>query len=172
MKHAEHLLDDLSAQNDYDLVENGDEADETMLSNESKKNKFSNRQSTSSSSSTSSSTYAKSNSDSLVRFYVRSLGWVKIDEKDLTPDRSSQAVNKCINDLSKGKKDFNDVVARWGQGKDLYMDLSDNCLFLIDPSDEKILNKLSLTSIRVWGVGRDNRRYFIYEFLTFLMRYF
>ena len=92
------------------------------------------------------------------RFYVRSLGWVKIDEEDLTPERSSKAVNKCINDLSKGIKDINDVVARWGQGKDLYMDLHDNHLILIDPIDEKVLNNQSITSIRVWGVGRDNGR--------------
>lgn len=50
----------------------------------------------------------------LVRFYVRSLGWVKISEEDLTPERSSRAVNKCINDLSRGTKGFDDVVARWG----------------------------------------------------------
>lgn len=49
-----------------------------------------------------------------LRFYVRSLGWVKINEHDLTPEKSSKAVNKCINDLSRGTKDFNDVVARWG----------------------------------------------------------
>lgn len=48
------------------------------------------------------------------RFYVRSLGWVKISEENLTPERSSRAVNKCINDLSKGTKGFDDVVARWG----------------------------------------------------------
>ena len=48
------------------------------------------------------------------RFYVRSLGWVKICEENLTPERSSRAVNKCINDLSKGTKGFDDVVARWG----------------------------------------------------------
>lgn len=49
-----------------------------------------------------------------IRFYVRSLGWVTISEADLTPERSSRAVNKCINDLSRGTKDLNDVVARWG----------------------------------------------------------
>jgi len=49
------------------------------------------------------------------RFYVRSLGWVRIDEDDLTPERSSKAVNKCINDLSRGHRDINDVVARWGE---------------------------------------------------------
>lgn len=117
-----------------------------------------------------------------IRFYVRSLGWVKISEEDLTSDRSSRAVNKCINDLSRGTKDFNDVVARWGdvissslfifllkeplnlsflffrQGKDLYMDLDDCNLVLIDPIDDKVLNTQPITSIRVWGVGRDNSR--------------
>lgn len=49
-----------------------------------------------------------------VRFAVRSLGWVKIAEEDLTPERSSRAVNKCIVDLSLGRNDINDVVGRWG----------------------------------------------------------
>jgi amyloid beta A4 precursor protein-binding family B member 2 len=44
------------------------------------------------------------------------------------------------------------------QGKDLFMDLEDTYLILIDPKDEKILNKQPITSIRVWGVGRDNGR--------------
>jgi amyloid beta A4 precursor protein-binding family B member 2 len=50
-----------------------------------------------------------------MRFYVRSLGWVKISEEELTPDKSSKAVNKCINDLSRGIRDINDVVACWGE---------------------------------------------------------
>ena len=107
---------------------------------------------------TTESTSLENSNSKVTRFYVRSLGWVKIDEGDLTPERSSKAVNKCINDLSKGIKDINDVVARWGQGKDLYMDLQDNILLLIDPIDDKILNKQAITSIRVWGVGRDNGR--------------
>lgn len=49
-----------------------------------------------------------------IRFAVRSLGWVEISEDDLTPERSSKAVNKCIVDLSVGKNDFLDVVGRWG----------------------------------------------------------
>lgn len=92
------------------------------------------------------------------RFYVRSLGWVKIDENDLTPERSSKAVNRCINDLSRGHRDLNDVVASWGEGKDLYMDLEDNYLILVDTNNDTVLNKQSITSIRVWGVGRDNGR--------------
>lgn len=54
------------------------------------------------------------NSEKVVRFAVRSLGWVKIAEEDLTPERSSKAVNKCIVDLSLGRNDINDAVGRWG----------------------------------------------------------
>lgn len=56
----------------------------------------------------------KADSDKPIRFAVRSLGWVEIAEEDLTPERSSKAVNKCILDLSFGKNDLLDVVGRWG----------------------------------------------------------
>jgi hypothetical protein len=39
---------------------------------------------------------------------------VEIAEDDLTPERSSKAVNKCIVDLSYGRFDLLDVVGRWG----------------------------------------------------------
>lgn len=42
------------------------------------------------------------------------MGWVEISEADLTPERSSKAVNKCIVDLSMGRNDILDVVGRWG----------------------------------------------------------
>lgn len=45
---------------------------------------------------------------------MRSLGWTEIAEDDLTPERSSKAVNKCIVDLSLGRNDLLDVVGRWG----------------------------------------------------------
>ena len=57
---------------------------------------------------------SSSESPSAIRFAVRSLGWVRINEEDLTPERSSKAVNKCIVDLSHGKNDLLDVVGRWG----------------------------------------------------------
>lgn len=56
----------------------------------------------------------KSDTDRPIRFAVRSLGWVEIAEEDLTPERSSKAVNKCIVDLSLGRNDLLDVVGRWG----------------------------------------------------------
>lgn len=56
----------------------------------------------------------KLESESPIRFAVRSLGWVEIAEEDLTPEKSSKAVNKCIVDLSLGRNDLLDVVGRWG----------------------------------------------------------
>ncbi|PVD34945.1 hypothetical protein C0Q70_06226 [Pomacea canaliculata] len=97
-----------------------------------------------------------------IRFAVRSLGWVRIAEEDLTPERSSKAVNKCIVDLSLGRNDINDAVGRWGDGKDLYMDIDSSSLRLLDPSDGTLLNSQPIHSIRVWGVGRDNGRDFAY----------
>ncbi|XP_078323905.1 protein Fe65 homolog isoform X2 [Crassostrea virginica] len=97
-----------------------------------------------------------------VRFAVQSLGWVRIAEEDLTPERSSRAVNKCIVDLSFGRNDINDVVGRWGDGKDLYMDLDKDSLRLMDTQDFSLLNSQPIQSIRVWGVGRDNGRDFAY----------
>lgn len=52
--------------------------------------------------------------EQFVRFAVRSLGWVEISEDDLTPERSSKAVNKCIVDLSLGVSHIMDTVGRWG----------------------------------------------------------
>ncbi|XP_071088512.1 amyloid beta precursor protein binding family B member 2-like isoform X3 [Haliotis cracherodii] len=97
-----------------------------------------------------------------IRFAVRSLGWVGIAEEDLTPERSSKAVNKCIVDLSLGRNDINDVVGRWGDGKDLFMDLDSTSLRLLDTQDFSLLNCQPIHSIRVWGVGRDNGRDFAY----------
>ncbi|KFM63455.1 Amyloid beta A4 precursor protein-binding family B member 2, partial [Stegodyphus mimosarum] len=97
-----------------------------------------------------------------IRFAVRSLGWVEIAEADLTPERSSKAVNKCIVDLSMGRNDILDVVGRWGDGKDLFMDLDDYSLRLMDTQDLTVLNTQPIHTIRVWGVGRDNGRDFAY----------
>nr|CAD7402202.1 unnamed protein product [Timema cristinae] len=84
-----------------------------------------------------------------IRFAVRSLGWVEIAEEDLTPERSSRAVNKCIVDLSLGRNDLLDVVGRWGDGKDLFMDLDEGALKLIDPENLTVLNTQPIHTIRV-----------------------
>lgn len=46
---------------------------------------------------------------------------MEIAEEDLTPERSSKAVNKCIVDLSLGRNDLLDVVGRWGDVSDEYV---------------------------------------------------
>ncbi|XP_043271805.1 protein Fe65 homolog isoform X2 [Venturia canescens] len=96
--------------------------------------------------------------DKPIRFAVRSLGWTEIAEEDLTPERSSKAVNKCIVDLSLGRNDLLDVVGRWGDGKDLFMDLDEGALKLIDPENLTVLNTQPIHTLRVWGVGRDHGR--------------
>ena len=65
-------------------------------------------------------TFSQTLSHEAIRFAVRSLGWVRIAEEDLTPERSSRAVNKCIVDLSLGRNDINDVVGKWGDVSILY----------------------------------------------------
>lgn len=50
------------------------------------------------------------------------MGWVEIAEEDLTPERSSKAVNKCIVDLSLGRNDLLDVVGRWGDVSDAFFE--------------------------------------------------
>ncbi|XP_054755384.1 amyloid beta precursor protein binding family B member 2-like [Lytechinus pictus] len=97
-----------------------------------------------------------------IRFHVRSLGWVEMEDADLSPGKSSLAVNNCIRQLSYRKNDIRDTAGIWGEGKDMYMVLEDEYLKLTDPNDSTILNSQHVCSIRVWGVGRDNGRDFAY----------
>lgn len=90
------------------------------------------------------------------RFHVCSLGWTIIDEEDLSSDRSSRSVNRCIHELTRG---INDSISRWGDGKDLYMDINNRNMLLIDPMEMTIVHKQAIPSIRIWGVSRDNTRF-------------
>lgn len=40
----------------------------------------------------------------------------------------------------------------------MYLLLANNLLNLVDPMDRSVLHSQPITSIRVWGVGRDNGR--------------
>uniref|UniRef100_A0A914UQ88 PID domain-containing protein n=1 Tax=Plectus sambesii TaxID=2011161 RepID=A0A914UQ88_9BILA len=93
-----------------------------------------------------------------VRFAVRSLGWTEIAEEELTPEKSSRAVNRAIVDLSTGRNDLIDNVSKWGDGRELIMELDDHDLRLIDPDSLAVLHTQPIHQIRVWGVGRDNGR--------------
>ncbi|TKR67682.1 hypothetical protein L596_023796 [Steinernema carpocapsae] len=89
-----------------------------------------------------------------VRFAVRSLGWTEISEEDLTAERSSRAVNRAIIDLAGGLT--MDNVSKWGDGRELIMELDDQDLTLIDPDTMNVVHSEKIHQIRVWGVGRDN----------------
>ncbi len=50
-----------------------------------------------------------------IRFHVRSLGWVEMEDSDLSPGKSSLAVNNCIRQLSYRKNDIRDTAGIWGE---------------------------------------------------------
>ncbi|XP_036827901.1 amyloid-beta A4 precursor protein-binding family B member 2-like isoform X2 [Oncorhynchus mykiss] len=82
-------------------------------------------------------------------------------EEDLSPGKSSVAVNNCIRQLSYCKSNIRDTVGIWGEGQDMYLVLVNNMLNLVDPTDRclgNVLHSQPIASIRVWGVGRDNVR--------------
>ncbi|EJW85051.1 hypothetical protein WUBG_04038 [Wuchereria bancrofti] len=97
-----------------------------------------------------------------VRFAVRCLGWTEIPEEDLTPEKSSRAVNRAIVDLSTGRNDILDNVSKWGDGRELLMELDKSDLKLVDPDTMSVVHTERMQDIRVWGVGRDNGRDFAY----------
>ncbi|XP_057705600.1 amyloid beta precursor protein binding family B member 2-like isoform X1 [Corythoichthys intestinalis] len=95
-------------------------------------------------------------------FPVRSLGWVEMAEQDLCEGRSSVAVHHCIRQLSYCRRDIRDSAGVWGEGKGMLLVLQDRMLTLVDPDDQSLLHSQPISSIRVWGVGRDHDRDFAY----------
>lgn len=95
-------------------------------------------------------------------FPVRSLGWVEMSEQDLCDGRSSVAVHHCIRQLSYCRRDIRDSAGVWGEGKGMLLVLQDRMLTLVDPDDRSLLHSQPISSIRVWGVGRDHDRDFAY----------
>lgn len=49
-------------------------------------------------------------------------------------------------------------VNSFSQGKGMLLVLQDRVLNLIDPDDHSLLHSQPISSIRVWGVGRDHDR--------------
>lgn len=95
-------------------------------------------------------------------FPVRSLGWVEMAEQDLCDGRSSVSVHHCIRQLSYCRRDIRDSAGVWGEGKGMLLVLQDRMLTLVDPEDHSLLHSQPISSIRVWGVGRDHDRDFAY----------
>uniref|UniRef100_H3AED5 Amyloid beta protein binding family B member 3 n=1 Tax=Latimeria chalumnae TaxID=7897 RepID=H3AED5_LATCH len=106
--------------------------------------------------------YHSYNDPGMKCFAVRSLGWVEIPEEDLTPGKSSIAVNNCIQQLSHNKGDGRDASGSWGEGQDMVMILKKDTLSLVDPVDHSLLHCQPVINIRVWGVGCNNGRDFAF----------
>ncbi|KAM4621516.1 amyloid beta precursor protein binding family B member 2 [Polymixia lowei] len=102
------------------------------------------------------------NDPEAMSFPVRSLGWVEMAERDLCEGRSSVAVHHCIRQLSYCRRDIRDSAGVWGEGKGMLLVLQDRMLTLVDPDDRSLLHSQPISSIRVWGVGRDHDRDFAY----------
>uniref|UniRef100_A0A915ICP6 PID domain-containing protein n=1 Tax=Romanomermis culicivorax TaxID=13658 RepID=A0A915ICP6_ROMCU len=92
-----------------------------------------------------------------VRYAVRSMGFVELDDENVTQDKSSRTINKVINDLSDGSN-----VNKLAEGKELIMELDEFCLRLIDPDTGDTVFTQSIAQIRVWGIGKENGRDFAY----------
>ncbi|KAM9781074.1 amyloid-beta A4 precursor protein-binding family B member 3 isoform 11-T11 [Syngnathus typhle] len=86
-------------------------------------------------------------------FSVRSLGWLQVEEDDLSPGRSSLAVGNVIQQLSDGGEQTDGVL---GEGREMKLLLKWDALTLVDPLDRTPLYRQPIVDIRVWGVGSNN----------------
>lgn len=92
-------------------------------------------------------------------FVVRSLGWLQVEEEDLSPGRSSLAVSNVIQQLSHcSGPEQRDRLGAWGEGRDMMLVLKKDTLTLLDPLDHTPLHCQPIINIRVWGVGCNNGR--------------
>lgn len=115
-------------------------------------------------------------------FAVRSLGWLEVEEEDLSPGRSSLAVSNVIQQLSHcSSPDHRERPGAWGevrsqisskrseikgillllmrlQGREMMLVLKKDTLTLLDPLDHTLLHCQPIINIRVWGVGCNSGR--------------
>uniref|UniRef100_A0A3B5A2T4 Amyloid beta precursor protein binding family B member 3 n=1 Tax=Stegastes partitus TaxID=144197 RepID=A0A3B5A2T4_9TELE len=96
-------------------------------------------------------------------FAVRSLGWLQVEEEDLSPGRSSLAVSNVIQQLSHcSSPEQRDRLGAWGEGREMKLVLKKDTLTLLDPLDHTPLHCQPIINIRVWGVGCNNGRDFAF----------
>uniref|UniRef100_H3CQ84 Amyloid beta protein binding family B member 3 n=1 Tax=Tetraodon nigroviridis TaxID=99883 RepID=H3CQ84_TETNG len=92
-------------------------------------------------------------------FAVRSLGWLEVEEEDLSPGRSSLAVSNVIQQLSHcSSPEQRDRPGAWGEGREMMLVLKKDTLTLLDPLDHTPLHCQPIINIRVWGVGCNSGR--------------
>ncbi|XP_051903978.1 amyloid-beta A4 precursor protein-binding family B member 3 isoform X3 [Hippocampus zosterae] len=98
-------------------------------------------------------------------FSVRSLGWLQVEEDDLSPGRSSLVVGNVIQQLSGcggGPPEQTDGSGTLGEGREMRLLLKRDTLTLVDPLDCSALYSQPIANIRVWGVGSNNGRDFAF----------
>ncbi|XP_047463537.1 amyloid-beta A4 precursor protein-binding family B member 3 isoform X2 [Mugil cephalus] len=93
-------------------------------------------------------------------FAVRSLGWLQVEEEDMSPGRSSLAVSNVIQQLSHPEQ--RDRLEASGEGQEMMLVLKKDTLTLLDPLDHTPLHCQPIVNIRVWGVGCNNGRDFAF----------
>ncbi|XP_061790578.1 amyloid-beta A4 precursor protein-binding family B member 3 isoform X3 [Nerophis lumbriciformis] len=100
-----------------------------------------------------------SHDDNSQCFSVRSLGWLQVEEDDLSPGRSSLVVSDVIQQLSRcGGDEQRDRLGSSGEGRDMMLVLKRDTLTLVDALDHAPLYCQPIVNIRVWGVGSNNGR--------------
>ncbi|XP_076844356.1 amyloid beta precursor protein binding family B member 2 isoform X2 [Brachyhypopomus gauderio] len=106
-------------------------------------------------------------------FRVHSLGWTEVFEADLVSSRSSTVLSECIRLLRRPDTPSSTTTLRRREreresmhgreeGKAMLLVLQNATLTLIDPIDHTLFHSQPISSIRVWGVGRDHSRDFAY----------
>ncbi|KAG9263775.1 amyloid beta A4 precursor protein-binding family B member 2-like [Astyanax mexicanus] len=104
-------------------------------------------------------------------YRVRSLGWMEVYEADMVAGRSSAVVSDCIRHLQNPdtppytpslRRRERASAGEREEGKAMLLVLQDITLTLVDPVDHTLLHSQPVSSIRVWGVGRDHSRDFAY----------
>ena len=100
--------------------------------------------------------YEKNESNgSVLTVLVHSLGWMEVEESQLTSATSSKVIQKCIIELS--TRGDNNAVRCWGrQTQQLVLKVENSCLKLYDMSCNTLLNCQPIQGIRVWGVNDNN----------------
>ncbi|XP_061659500.1 amyloid-beta A4 precursor protein-binding family B member 3 isoform X2 [Syngnathoides biaculeatus] len=105
-------------------------------------------------------------------FTVRSLGWLQVEEEDLSPGRSSLVVGNVIQQLSRsgdgggdgggGPPEQRNGPGLLTEGREMKLLLKQDTLTLVDPVDHTPLYCQPIINIRVWGVGSNNGRDFAF----------
>lgn len=88
-------------------------------------------------------------------FIVNSLGWTEFDEQNLTRNLSSQAVQKCIVEVT--TRGDNNAVRCWGkETQKLLLRIENSSIKLFDITSNTLLKCQPISAVHVWGVNEND----------------